>query len=90
MHITGSNFSVQSNMMLTSTVCANMAKAFKASAGKPLAERVLAAPDASQLAGGDIRGMQAAGLIVVKGTATNEPWDDKTLDIRVDDNPRSL
>jgi len=90
MHITGSNFSVQSNMMLTGTVCANMAKAFKASAGRPLAERVLAALDAAQLAGGDIRGMQAAGLIVVKGTATNEPWDDKTLDIRVDDNPQPL
>ncbi len=89
-HITGSNFSVQSNMMLTNTVCENMAKAFRASAGKPLAERVLAALDAAQVAGGDIRGMQAAALIVVPGVPTNEPWNNKSIDVRVDDNPQPL
>src|SRR3954467_2660698 len=41
--IKGTNFSVQSNMMLTDSVCQSMARAFKTSAGKPLAERVLAA-----------------------------------------------
>src|SRR3954464_10509347 len=39
--IKGTNFSVQSNMMLTDSVCQSMARAFKASVGKPLAERVL-------------------------------------------------
>lgn len=90
MHITGTNFSVQSNMMLTNNVCSSMAKAFKASAGKPLAVRVLDALDAAQAAGGDIRGMQAAALITVPGTANNQPWNDKSIDIRVDDNPLPL
>ena len=89
-HITGENFSVQSNMMLDSTVCKNMAKAFRASYGKPLAERVLDALDAAQKAGGDIRGMQAAALIVVPGKPNNQPWNDKLIDVRVDDSPAPL
>lgn len=88
--IQGANFSVQSNMMLTNTVCTSMAAAFRATYGKPLAERVLAALDAAQKAGGDIRGMQAAGLIVVPGRPNNQSWNDKTVDIRVDDNPLPL
>lgn len=89
-HITGANFSVQSNMMLTNNVTQAMADAFRASAGQPLAERVLAALDAAQKAGGDIRGMQSAALIVVPGTPNNEPWNDKLIDLRVDDNPQPL
>ncbi len=88
--IQGDNFSVQSNMMLGNKVCENMAAAFRASFGNPLAERVLAALDAAQNAGGDIRGMQAAALIVVPGTPNNQPWNDKTVDVRVDDNPQPL
>jgi uncharacterized Ntn-hydrolase superfamily protein len=87
--IKGTNFSVQSNMMLTDSVCQSMAKAFKASPRKPLAERVLAALDAAQCAGGDIRGKQSAALIVVPGKAT-EPWNNKTIDVRVDDNELPL
>src|SRR4051812_27756024 len=87
--IKGANFSVQSNMMLTDSVCQSMAKAFKTSAGKSLAERVLAALDAAQHAGGDIRGKQSAALIVVPGTPT-EPWNNKTIDVRVDDNELPL
>jgi uncharacterized Ntn-hydrolase superfamily protein len=88
--IQGTNFSVQSNMMLGHTVCESMAAAFRASYGKPLPERVLAALEAAQQAGGDIRGMQAAALIVVPGTPNNQPWNDKTIDIRIDDNPQPL
>ena len=87
--IKGANFSVQSNMMLGKTVCESMAAAFKASYGKTLAERVLAALDAAQAAGGDIRGMQSAALIVVNGTKT-PVWNDKVIDVRVDDNPQPL
>jgi uncharacterized Ntn-hydrolase superfamily protein len=88
-HILGTNFSVQSNMMLGSTVCENMASAFEKSAGKPLAERVLLALEAAQKAGGDIRGMQSAAMIVVPGK-TMETWNNKTVDLRVDDNPKPL
>jgi uncharacterized Ntn-hydrolase superfamily protein len=89
-HITGNNFSVQSNMMLGDKVCQSMAKAFTNSAGKPLAERILAALDAAQQAGGDIRGRQSAALIVIPAQSTGQPWNDRTVDVRVDDNPYPL
>lgn len=88
-HINGPGFSVQSNMMLGNTVCERMAAAFKTSAGKPLAERVLAALDAAQSAGGDIRGMQSAAMIVVPGTPS-PAWNDKLLDLRVEDHAMPL
>jgi uncharacterized Ntn-hydrolase superfamily protein len=89
-HIVGKNYSVQSNMMLGSKVCENMQKAFEASAGKPIAERVLLALEAAQKAGGDIRGMQAAALIVVNGDRNIEPWNARTVDLRVDDAKQPL
>jgi uncharacterized Ntn-hydrolase superfamily protein len=89
-HIVGKNYSVQSNMMLGSKVCENMQKAFEASAGKPIAERVLIALEAAQKAGGDIRGMQAAALIVVSGDKNIEPWNARTVDLRVDDAKQPL
>ena len=88
-HILGTNFSVQSNMMLGSTVCESMETAFIKSSGKPLAERVLLALEAAQKAGGDIRGMQSAALMVVPGKMMNT-WNNKTVDVRVDDNPKPL
>jgi len=83
-HIKGINYSVQSNMMLGDKVDEYMSEAFEKSTGKPLAERVLLALEAAQKAGGDIRGMQAAAIIVVPGKPT-ESWNNKTVDIRVDD-----
>lgn len=88
-HIKGTNFSVQSNMMLGNKVCESMKAAFEQNTGKPLAERVLLALEAAQKAGGDIRGMQSAALITVPGKTT-ESWNNKTIDIRVDDNPMPL
>lgn len=89
-HIIGNNFSVQSNMMLGSKVCENMAAAYKSSAGKHLAERILLALEAAQRAGGDIRGMQAAALLMVPGKAGGQPWNERTVDIRVDDHAKPL
>lgn len=88
-HIKGSNYSVQSNMMLGDQVDEYMSEAFEKSKSKPLAERVLLALEAAQKAGGDIRGMQAAAVIVVPGKIT-EAWNNKTVDIRVDDAPEPL
>ena len=88
-HIKGYNFSVQSNMMLGDQVCEFMAKSFEQTTGKPLAERVLLALEAAQKAGGDIRGMQAAAIIVVPGK-TMETWNNKSVDLRVDDSPKPL
>ncbi len=82
----GDNFSVQSNMMLTNTVNTSMANAYMKSSGKPLAERILIALQAGQLAGGDIRGKQSAAILIVAAHSSKKPWDDRLIDLRVDDN----
>jgi uncharacterized Ntn-hydrolase superfamily protein len=88
-HITGTNFSVQANLMLNASVWPAMAKTFTAAKGD-LADRMMAALDAAQAAGGDIRGRQSAALIVVTGKPTGQPWSDRIFDLRVDDNPEPL
>jgi uncharacterized Ntn-hydrolase superfamily protein len=85
----GSNFSVQANLMSNDKVWPAMAKAFESAKGD-LAERMLAALDAGQAAGGDIRGRQSAALIVVKAKSSGKPWEDRILDLRVDDSPEPL
>ena len=88
-HIVGTNFSVQANLMLNETVWPAMARAFENAKGD-LAERMLAALDAAQAAGGDIRGRQSAALIVVTGKPTGQAWKDRTFDLRVDDSTEPL
>lgn len=80
----GENYSVQANLMLSDKVWPAMAKAFESTQGD-LAARMLAALEAAQAAGGDIRGKQAAALIVVSGKPTGRPWEDRVFDLRVDD-----
>lgn len=89
-NIVGKNYSVQSNMMLTNNVCEAMSKAFLESEGKPLAERVLIAMQAAQKAGGDIRGKQSAAILVVAGKSKGEPWNERLIDLRVDDHKTPL
>ncbi|MEO6540401.1 MAG: DUF1028 domain-containing protein, partial [Ferruginibacter sp.] len=86
----GKNYSVQSNMMLTGKVNIAMSKAFEGSEGKPLAERVLLALKAAQAAGGDIRGKQSAAILVVAGKSTGQPWNERLIDLRVDDHKAPL
>lgn len=88
--ITGDNFSVQANMMLTDKVVPAMAEAFRKYSNLPLAERVLEVLKAAQEAGGDIRGSQAAAILVVGPKKVNEPWNDKLVDLRIDDHPYPL
>jgi uncharacterized Ntn-hydrolase superfamily protein len=89
-HIQGKQFSVQANMMLGNEVCQAMSKAFEGSAGKPLAERLMLSIEAAQGAGGDIRGKQSAALLVVRGKSTGKPWEDRTVDLRVDDHKEPI
>ena len=88
-HIVGTNFSVQANLMLNDKVWPAMARAFESTKGD-LAERMLAALDAAEAAGGDIRGRQSAALIVVTGKPTGQAWKDRIFDLRVDDSPQPL
>ena len=61
-----------------------MAEAFK-STDAPLAERMMAALDAAEAEGGDIRGKQSAAMLVVAATGTGRPWVDRIIDLRVED-----
>ncbi len=88
-HITGKNFSVQANLMLKNTVWKAMADAFE-NTKAPLAERMIAALEAAQNEGGDIRGKQSAAILVVKGKSTGKVWEDRLIDLRVEDNPEPV
>jgi uncharacterized Ntn-hydrolase superfamily protein len=87
--IVGDNFSVQANLMLNEKIWGAMAAAFTGAQG-PLADRMLAALDAAQSVGGDIRGRQSAAILIVKGTSSGRPWMDRVMDLRVEDHPEPL
>lgn len=86
----GAQFSVQANMMLGPDVCQAMRQAFESSGGQPLAERLLRALEAAQGAGGDFRGQQSAALVVVPGRSQGRPWDERLVDLRVDDHTQPI
>lgn len=88
-HVVGKNYSCQANLMKDSTVWGAMAKAFESMKGD-LADRMMAALEAAQAEGGDIRGKQSAAMVVVSGKPTGRPWVDRQIDIRVDDSPEPL
>lgn len=88
-NIAEKNFSVQANLMLNETVWPAMAKAFKETQG-PLAERMIAALEAAQKEGGDIRGMQSASILIVNPVATGNIWEDKPIDLRVEDHTQPI
>jgi len=88
-HLVATDSSVQANMMLNDQVWPEMAKRFERWKGS-LAERLLVALEAGEEAGGDIRGKQSAALLVVKGQATGRVWEDRTVDLRVDDSREPL
>lgn len=88
-HQTGHQYSVQANMMLKPTVWPAMAAAYEGAAGS-LAERMLAALDAAQAEGGDVRGKQSAALLIVSGESNIESWKGVLVDLRVEDHPEPL
>src|SRR5688500_5677365 len=88
-HQTGTQYSVQANLMDKATVWPGMAKAFEAAKGD-LAERMMQALEAAEKEGGDIRGRQSAAILIVKGTSTGKPWVDRVMDLRVEDHPDPL
>jgi uncharacterized Ntn-hydrolase superfamily protein len=87
-HSMGVKYSVQANMMANDRVWPAMAQAFESTRGD-LATRLLAALEAAQAAGGDIRGKQSAALLIVKPVSTGRPWAgaDRVFDLRVEDHP---
>ncbi len=85
-HREGEGFSVQANMMASPEVWPAMAEAFAGAEGA-LAHRLLAALDAGEAAGGDVRGRQSAALVVVP--AEGERWH-RVVELRVEDHPEPL
>jgi len=85
-HRAGEGYSVQANLMRNDRVVDAMAAAYEKSQGT-LAERLLAALEAGEGAGGDIRGSQSAALLVVEAEASDKPWADRAVDLRVEDHP---
>jgi len=82
-HLVGDNFSVQGNTLAGDWVLSEMARAYEDTNGT-MAERLLASLEAGEAAGGDVRGMQAGSILVVRpleGDRTTDRW----VDIRVDD-----
>jgi len=86
---TGKGYAVQANLMEKPTVWPAMARAYEGAKGD-LADRLLAALDAAQAEGGDIRGRQSAALLIVKATSSGRPWADKVFDLRIEDHPDPL
>jgi uncharacterized Ntn-hydrolase superfamily protein len=85
-HVTGADHSCQANMMARDTVPQAMSEAFVDSTGA-LQDRLLAALDAAEGEGGDVRGRQSAAMVVVP--AEGEPWR-RTVDLRVEDHDAPL
>jgi uncharacterized Ntn-hydrolase superfamily protein len=88
-HHAGDQYSVQANLMANDRVWPAMAKAYEASPGD-LAERLLAALEAAEKEGGDIRGRQSAAIVVVKAQGSGKPWADRLFDLRVEDSAAPL
>jgi uncharacterized Ntn-hydrolase superfamily protein len=85
-HINGDAVSCQANIMVSERVWPDMLEAYNATSG-PLTERLLAALDAAERAGGDARGRQSAAIVVVP--ASGDPWD-RVVSLRVEDHPEPL
>jgi uncharacterized Ntn-hydrolase superfamily protein len=82
--IAGPNFAAQGNILVDEKTVQAMAEIFQKAEGS-LAERLLAALDAGQEAGGDSRGQQSAALYVVKDKGGYGGFNDRYIDLRVDD-----
>ena len=82
---TGPCYAAQGNILVSAETVDALAETFEGSAGKPLAERLLDCLAAAQKAGGDRRGQQAAGLLVVERDGGYAGLSDVVVDLRVDE-----
>jgi len=88
-HLEGENYAIAANLMANPGVPEAMAEAFENAEGD-LAAKMIAALEAAQAAGGDLRGRQSAALIVVRGEPGGEPWQQRLFDLRVDDHEQPV
>jgi len=88
-HIVGQGYTCQGNILVGQETVEAMAKAFEETEGE-LADRLLASLLAGQEAGGDSRGQQSAGLLVVRKKGGYGGFTDRVIDLRVDDHPTPI
>ena len=88
--IAGPGFAVQGNILVGEETVAALASEFAATAGRPLAERLLESLAAAQAAGGDRRGQQSAALLVVERDGGYAGLSDVLVDLRVDDHAQPV
>ena len=87
---TGPGYAAQGNILVSAATVEALATTFEGSAGRPLAERLLAALAAAEAAGGDRRGRQSAALLVVRKGGGYGGTSDVAADLRVDDDPQPI
>ena len=87
---TGRSYAAQGNILVSAATVDALAETFERSAGRPLADRLLDCLAAAQEAGGDRRGQQAAGLLVVQRDGGYAGLSDVVVDLRVDDHPTPI
>lgn len=88
-HLVGDGYSCQGNILAGPEVVRSMAGDFEGSSG-PLADRLVSALRAGQAAGGDRRGQQSAGLLVVREGGSYGGYLDRYIDLRVDDHDEPI
>jgi uncharacterized Ntn-hydrolase superfamily protein len=87
---TGPCYAAQGNILVSAATVDALAETFEGNAGRPLAERLLDCLAAAQAAGGDRRGQQAAGVLVVEHDGGYAGLSDVVVDLRVDDHERPI
>src|SRR2546425_3347646 len=87
---TGDGYAAQGNILVSHETVDALATTFEATAGRPLAQRLLECLVAAQAAGGDRRGQQPAALLVVEKGAGYAKLSDSVVDLRVDDHERPI
>ncbi len=85
----GNGYATQGNILIGKATVTAMAEAFERAKGE-LADRLVAALAAAQKAGGDRRGQQSAALLVVRDKGGYAGFNDRYLDLRVDDHPKPI
>ncbi len=87
--VKGKNYTAQGNILVSGATVAAMGKAFEHAEGE-LSEKLMAALEAGQAAGGDSRGQQSAAILVVRKGAGYGGFNDRYGDLRGDDSPRPI
>ena len=88
--LTGEGVTVQANLMRNEDVWPAMLDAYEAASGMELCDRFMLALEAGERAGGDIRGRQSSAMLIMRGTSSGQPWQDRVVDLRVEDSADPL